>query len=395
MEDDDSNPTLDVVPLDDIPTQADRHGPYTNASVSESEEITTRPMVYVYACFLVIASVLGTGILGLPVKLAYCGFTPFVVVYTMCFIFQTIILWYMAELLARAYTFRKAIVSGDVDVPEEADPELPDEDDDMDRPSISVEVWRSSHPRGKEGDKIDEEEGIEEGGHEGSAGGGRGYGGVSEDKGDGESSTDLHSLGKLYLGKYNRLIFDFMVMLHFISILISYSLAGTQAYAEMFETVFGAKVPSNVILLPFVGGLALLVVFGKELLQYIITGLTLTKGVLLIMIVMATAYVGSHINRNVNDDWMFMGDSFLVGTVALGGAVNVIPVVFGDVTFNKKDLSIFVSAISIGLMIVFVLNVFWCYYILHIVPQVSDPGEDIPSSGEGVHTLADAHQHGE
>ena len=37
---------------------------------------------------------------------------------------------------------------------------------------------------------------------------------------------DLHSLGNLFLGPVSRKLFDMAVMLHFISILISYVLAG-------------------------------------------------------------------------------------------------------------------------------------------------------------------------
>jgi Tryptophan/tyrosine permease family len=62
---------------------------------------STSWFVYASAFFVVIASVLGTGILGLPVKLALSGFTPFVTTYTVCFFMQILVLWYMCELLQR------------------------------------------------------------------------------------------------------------------------------------------------------------------------------------------------------------------------------------------------------------------------------------------------------
>lgn len=49
---------------------------------------TPSKFIYLNVYFIVIASVLGTGILGLPVKLAHSGFTPFIVSYTLCFFMQ-------------------------------------------------------------------------------------------------------------------------------------------------------------------------------------------------------------------------------------------------------------------------------------------------------------------
>jgi len=49
---------------------------------------STHPLTYAAVFFIVIASVLGSGILGLPVKLAEAGFTPFVVTYTLGFVMQ-------------------------------------------------------------------------------------------------------------------------------------------------------------------------------------------------------------------------------------------------------------------------------------------------------------------
>jgi len=45
-------------------------------------------MAYVNAFFFVMADVLGTGILGLPIKLAQCGFWPFLVTYSVGFLMQ-------------------------------------------------------------------------------------------------------------------------------------------------------------------------------------------------------------------------------------------------------------------------------------------------------------------
>ncbi len=51
--------------------------------------------------FVVIATVLGTGILALPVKVGDTGFGPFVLNFFICFLAQAFILIYMVELLQK------------------------------------------------------------------------------------------------------------------------------------------------------------------------------------------------------------------------------------------------------------------------------------------------------
>jgi len=207
------------------------------------------------------------------------------------------------------------------------------------------------------------------------------------------TSTDLHSLGLMYLRKYEQIPFDVAVMLHFLSILISYALAGSQAYSQVVELVTGVEVPETVLVLPFVIGLTLLVVIGRIFLEYVITVFTMIKGVLLALIVLATSYIGYQARHSVVNNWWFVNDPFLVSTVALGGAVNIVPVVFGDVYFARRDLRLFCIAISTGLFLTYLLNVVWCYAILNIVPQQRE-GFDIESVGDVVYTLYDAQKQG-
>jgi GTPase involved in cell partitioning and DNA repair len=51
--------------------------------------------------FVVVATVLGTGILALPVKVGETGFGPFVLNFFICFIAQALVLIYMVELLQK------------------------------------------------------------------------------------------------------------------------------------------------------------------------------------------------------------------------------------------------------------------------------------------------------
>eukprot|EP00741_Cyanophora_paradoxa_P013674 tig00020704_g13203.t1 len=54
---------------------------------------------YLGVFFMTIASVLGTGILGLPVKLSASGFSPFLVTFSVCLLVQLIIVDMMVEIL--------------------------------------------------------------------------------------------------------------------------------------------------------------------------------------------------------------------------------------------------------------------------------------------------------
>jgi hypothetical protein len=44
-----------------------------------------------------------------------------------------------------------------------------------------------------------------------------------------------------------------------------------------------------------------------------------------------TAYVGLDIMESIDSDWSHIAESFLMSTVALGGAINLMPLVFNKV----------------------------------------------------------------
>lgn len=76
-------------------------------------------------------------------------------------------------------------------------------------------------------------------------------------------------------------------MVHFVSILITYALAGTQAYVHLFT---GRQPADNVVqyaAVPFVCILTALLVFGYQVIHQIISAMTLIKGSLLTLLVYA------------------------------------------------------------------------------------------------------------
>ena len=54
---------------------------------------------------------------------------------------------------------------------------------------------------------------------------------------------------------------------------------------------------------------------------------------------------------------------------ALGGVVNVMPVLFGDIPYTRKAHQHFRWAVASGVIACWVMNVLWAFFILQIVPQ--------------------------
>lgn len=49
-----------------------------------------------------------------------------------------------------------------------------------------------------------------------------------------------------------------------------------------------------------------------------------------------TVIVGEQAKQPLFANWLFTGKPFLIGTVALGGATNIVPVVFAKVRMEKQ-----------------------------------------------------------
>eukprot|EP00698_Gefionella_okellyi_P023712 TRINITY_DN8176_c0_g1_i3.p1 TRINITY_DN8176_c0_g1~~TRINITY_DN8176_c0_g1_i3.p1 ORF type:complete len:408 (+),score=77.01 TRINITY_DN8176_c0_g1_i3:90-1313(+) len=195
--------------------------------------------------------------------------------------------------------------------------------------------------------------------------------------GEGTShGPDLHTVGRLFLPRPLQIVFDFSVIIHFISILISYSLAGPQAYASFISLfVPDGRVKFFYLIAPFVVVLTLVVIFAQRFLAAVISWMTLAKGTLLIVMVVITGYLGSQQALDAVSSFAHTGEPFLIGTVALGGAVNVVPVIYAKVQPTRRDISIMRMCICAGLVICWLLNVLWCHFILEVVPQLGAPND--------------------
>lgn len=85
---------------------------------------------------------------------------------------------------------------------------------------------------------------------------------------------------------------------------------------------------------------------------------------------LVTGYIAYKVSISPTDDWVFIGSPLLVGTVALGGGMNLLPFIYAKlVAYNRTDMVKLTIASVSAVVFVYALNVMWCYYLLHIVPQ--------------------------
>ncbi|KAL2089717.1 hypothetical protein ACEWY4_014405 [Coilia grayii] len=431
--------------------------------------------IYLQCYFLSIATILGTGILGLPVTIAQAGLLPFLVSFIIGFFMQALLIYLFVDLLQRCRVSQmeslksaetERILMEDVSLqdspaagPEDVEEEGEGEEADtglLPRDSTPQELRQSLEP-------------------------------------------NLHVLGVHFLSKNMSRAFNFILLFQFISIGISYVLAGSEAYAALFHI-------SHIYVIPaFTWILSMGILLAQVVIQPITSLLTLLKGILLIITtltgvamtpytahvvapvlsftrvfemrreyiptaeaavlccpcgegrktptvvrrckngssyslhwaccgsenkcgwhwrtkpaiiiiiiiirdqpspplsyllsaeiyvpkVAVTFVVGSEVQQETTNDFSQIGKPFLMGTVALGGIVNVMPFLFSEISHNKSQILWFRRMILGGLATCTVLNILWCWAVLEIVPQMSvrsvEEGGDFNSSSVSPQTHA-------
>ncbi|XP_070538677.1 uncharacterized protein [Ptychodera flava] len=303
--------------------------------------------IYLNCYFVTIATILGTGILGLPVTLSSSGLYPFLVSFAIGYIIQGLLIYFFTDLLQRAYAVQaekgKALGTEQESIPLQ---QVEDEDDDDEEDEV---FSRDNVQNG--GSKVDFSDGMLAG-H------------VIIPKGEEIQYPNLHMLGALFLPCCIRQLFDVVIFLHFIAILISYALAGSEAYAVLINT-------NHLYVIPvFVWVLAFAIVFARSCIQPVVSVLTFIKGSLLVATVAVTFIIGTEVANEVDNDFRYIGSPFLMGTVALGGVINVMPMLFGKIAPVETQVKGFFRSVFAGLTTCAVLNIIWCWAILEIVPQL-------------------------
>lgn len=289
--------------------------------------------VYLQSYFVTIATILGVGILGLPVTLSRAGLYPFLISFILGSVIQVLLVYFFVELLQIAYAAQNSGTSHKeemVPLNDMLEDESCDEMAPMDSSTGPVLAGHVIIPKGQE---------IE--------------------------SPSLYTLGSLFLGCGFKQCFEIILFLQFVGFLISYALAGSEAYAQIIGVDFRYVIPIFVWICTFA------VVFALQLVQPVVSVLTFFKGSLLLGTVIITFIVGSEVNREILDDFKATGEPFLMGTIALGGVINTMPLMYTKVKPEAKQIKNFRLSVILGLLTCMVLNVLWCWAVLDIVPQTS------------------------
>ncbi|PXF44741.1 hypothetical protein BWQ96_05500 [Gracilariopsis chorda] len=194
-------------------------------------------------------------------------------------------------------------------------------------------------------------------------------------------APSLHSLASRFISvAFFRTVFSFLVLLHFLFILSTYALAGPQAYVALFPIL--ATVPIQLIQTVFVLVSALLIISADTRLLPSVTLATIAKALLLTVLVSLTLARSLTIREPVHDDWRLpvLIDPLLMGTMALSGVVNLMPVTFHksidslpptDATVDRQFVAAYRNATVIGIIVCFLLNIAWAIAVLFSVPQSS------------------------
>ncbi|XP_034738218.1 uncharacterized protein si:ch211-51h4.2 isoform X2 [Etheostoma cragini] len=293
--------------------------------------------IYLQCYFLTIATILGTGILGLPVTIAHAGLVPFLVSFIIGFFVQALLIYLFVELLQKCQVVQleslkkgvaECIGMDQVGIEDPA----PTEDEDDDENAQAGLLRTDAVALHNQAESL---------------------------------QPNLHLLGYLLLSRPMSYAFNCILLFQFISIGISYVLAGSEAYAALLNV-------SHIYVIPaFTWILSLAILLAYTIIQPITSLLTLLKGMLLIVTVVVTFAVGSEVGLQSNSDFSQMGKPFLMGTVALGGIVNVMPLLYSQISHNKTQILWFRRAVLAGLTTCTVLNILWCWAVLEIVPQTS------------------------
>jgi len=107
-------------------------------------------------------------------------------------------------------------------------------------------------------------------------------------------------------------------------------------------------------------------------------------GTLFLSVLFATGSVGKETNIIPNDDWKNVAEPYLIGTFALGGVVNTMPVTYASLPLytkiknqpssrhktmrlNTRLMSRYRYSVCLGVILCYIFNLIWCHNVLEIV----------------------------
>ncbi|GJQ08968.1 hypothetical protein GpartN1_g759.t1 [Galdieria partita] len=301
--------------------------------------------------FISIATILGTGILGLPVTLYSCGFWPFLVVFSAVLLAQLCVVFAFVELLQRTdaslskltvelYPINSNGVEAVEPISDSSNSRIPVEQTED---TSALKKFVQSSISGVNGTTFSE----------------------------GKPATSLFTMSVLYLkNPFVRILFELTVLVHFVSIMTSYALAAPQSFRQFFGLEISNTFTTTLV---FVVLCSLLVCFVLPGALNIVSIATALKGAILIVLIALVAAVSLRIGQSFQNRFYFLFDSFLIGTVSLGSVVNVMPVTWSQLGSQKDSRTVKLYRVSVVSAVVtcYILCTVWCLAILLVVPQTS------------------------
>lgn len=210
------------------------------------------------------------------------------------------------------------------------------------------------------------------------------------------ADVSLYALARLFLRtRLSRLAFHIATLFSFIATLVSYGLAGPQAVWQMIISPTSTSTPPSLLFAVywFLGAIA--VIFWVDQLLPVFGSFTVVKGALFIAVIFIVASLPNAARvASLSDllsnfsDWTGIPAPFLMSCVALGGLANTCPVTFNMLPPIPTPLQVrrYRAAVILALVICYLLNIGWVLAVLQIVPRSAHG--DLPS-------LTQAYYHGQ
>lgn len=296
-----------------------------------------------------IATIIGSGILALPVTMYHTSIQVFLVVFTVVLFAEIGTIYAMVELMQRVViderrghssSARAALVGA-----EASDNCVPDYSTLS--PNASAEsVPPSPTPR---------------------------------------AQVSLFTIARVYLpNAFLRYAFHIATLGALSALIISYGLAGPQALWQLTHPPPAPSQPPLSLLFSYglVGSLG--VIFFVNFLLPFFSSLTVVKGALFLAVVFIVAALPDAAKTTSMSSllsepsrWDTFAVPLLMGTVALGGLANTMPVTFNllPAGASARQVRHFRNASVLGVVICYVLNIGWVLAVLQVVPRDAAVGK--------------------
>eukprot|EP01061_Rhynchopus_euleeides_P014525 TRINITY_DN25155_c0_g1_i1.p2 TRINITY_DN25155_c0_g1~~TRINITY_DN25155_c0_g1_i1.p2 ORF type:complete len:260 (+),score=96.99 TRINITY_DN25155_c0_g1_i1:108-887(+) len=231
------------------------------------------------------ATILGVGVLALPVKLNACGLLPFLSTFFIALLCQSITICFVVELLQRTeeQMMRRILRAEDPEmVPLGSSPGRGEP-----RPRRVMSCGTRISRDGLVLNATDAEEAAD----------------LEVDSYNPGMNThgvqpNLHCMALYFIPhRVGRGVFDFCVFIHFIIVLVAYAISASNALNRL------TGMSKSGIMSVFMASLSCLIVACDRVLTDAIAAFTVVKGTLLVSVIGISCYVAFNVHRSFTDDW--------------------------------------------------------------------------------------------